>query len=129
MISLLRSVGRKSLALLAVLIVGLLPAAVQAENIIIKNTTSAQVSVQVAVIVRGRAGITIVPIWNKPLAAGQSTPAVAAAGNKLITIVDPAAKPLLQQGVPGAAQDQYWDIVAGPNGRMGLSPGTPPKSP
>jgi hypothetical protein len=128
MISLQCSLGQKSLALLAVLIVCLLPAAVRAENIIIKNATSAQLVVTVSYAARGQ----IVPGQPNPLAPGAATPGISVPGNKIIMIANAAApaRPICPPIViPAAMQDQYLDIVVSPNGKVGVVPGTPPKAP
>jgi hypothetical protein len=111
MISLLCSLGWKSRTLLAVLIVCLLPAALHAETITIKNSTDDPVVVQTAYIVKGR----VFAGQSYTLKPGDTTPGIMLPGNKLFTIVD-AAKPnvvLGRQGVPGGNMNLDFELVPG----------------
>ena len=84
MISLLSSLGRKSLALPAVLIVWLLPTAVWAETITIKNMTPGIVKVLPACQVRGQV-MPARPFFLKP---GDTSPGIVFPATSYIEIRD-----------------------------------------
>src|ERR1700704_1375987 len=130
MISLLRRLGRKSLALPAGLIVCLLPAALHAETITIKNGTAVVVIVQ-ATSIDGKNKFHRDP-------PAKVTPGNSAAtmlpGNKQITIVDPGNPNtiLFQQVIPAGTEDLYFKLVIEgkpPNQKMALEQVQAPKKP
>ena len=117
MISLLSSLGRKSLALPAVLIVWLLPTAVWAETITIKNSTPGVVIVRPACQVRGQVRAAR-PFQLKP---GDTSPGIVLPGTKFIEIRDAMVptRILARIGIDPSTEDQAYEIVMGTdrNGR------------
>ena len=117
MISLLSSLGWKSLALPAVLIVWLLPTAVWAETITITNTTPGAVIVRPACQVRGQ----VVPARPFQLKAGDTSPGIVLPGTKYIEIRDAAVptRILARIGIDPSTEDGAYEIVMGTdrNGR------------
>ena len=117
MISLLSSLGRKSLALPAVLIVWLLPTAVWAETITITNKTPGVVIVRPACQVRGQVRVAR-PFQLKP---GDTSPGIVLPGTKYIEIRDAMVptRILAQIGIDPSTEDGAYEIVMGtaPNGR------------
>jgi hypothetical protein len=130
MISHLRRLGRTSLALPAALIVCLLPAAVRAETVNIKNGTPLVVTVETTSVV----GKTFYRDAPAKLAPGDST-ATTLPGDKRITITDPGNpnKPLCQKIVRAGTEDLYFEIVIvgkGSNARVVVEQvPAPPKKP
>ena len=131
MISHLCSLVRKSLALLAVLIVCLLPAVVAAETVNIKNCTAIPVVVIVTAVEAPGAPLQRdAPANLKP---NEKTFTVLK-GKKLIEIRDPAAppgaRPLCQLPLPAGTEDVWLEIVMerkGPNTIFKVIPVPPPK--
>lgn len=115
MISLLCSLGRLSLALLAALIVGLLPSTVRAEAIAIKNSAPATVRVEPACQVRNQ----VRPARPFLLKAGDTSPGIVLPGNKFITIRDASNHILGQIVIEAGTEDQTYEIVmgTGPTGK------------
>jgi hypothetical protein len=113
MISLLSNLGRKSLALPAVLIVWLLPVTVWAETITIKNTTAGPVLVQPACLVRGQ----VVPARPIPLKAGDTSPGIVLPGNKIIVIRDTQNRVVAQIPIPSGTDDLEVVMGTAPNGK------------
>jgi hypothetical protein len=113
MISLLSNLGRKSLALPAVLIVWLLPVTVWAETITIKNTTAGPVVVQPACLVRGQ----VVPARPIPLKAGDTSPGIVLPGNKIIVIRDTQNRVVAQIPIPSGTDDLEVVMGTAPNGK------------
>lgn len=112
MISLLCSLSRKSRTLLAVLIVCLLPAVLQAETIVITNKLPIVVKVQTTVVVQGR--VAVGPTYT--LKPGDSTPGIVLPGSKNFAAFDPNMpnKPLgILSGVSGN-MDIGLEIVPAP---------------
>src|SRR5690242_20725661 len=126
MISLLSKLGRKSLALLVVLIVCALPAAASAETIYIENATGGQYVVHVSAVSKGM--VTRDP--PSPLKPGESATTMLP-GNKLITITDAGApaKPPYSLAVPSGTVDLYFQIEANAKGQVKLKQVPPPKKP
>jgi hypothetical protein len=131
MISHLRRLGHTSLALPAALILCLLPAAVRAETINLKNGTPLVVVVQASAVSPSTGRVQ----RDAPskLAPGD-TATTMLPGNKVITIVDPANpnKPLCQKGIASGTEDLYFEIVIvgkGANARVTLEQVPAPKKP
>jgi hypothetical protein len=112
MISLLCSLSRKSRTLLAVLIVCLVPAALQAETIIITNKLPIVVKVQTTYVVQGR--VAVGPTYT--LKPGDATPGIVLPGVKNFAVFDPNMPPRplgIQSNVAGN-MDISLDIVPAP---------------
>jgi hypothetical protein len=112
MISLLCSLGRKSLPLLAVLIVGLLPAASQAQAIKINNAMNVPLVVQV-IYTNGRQVQPQPPSTLKP---GDTTPAIMPPpGVQVLVRIFDANGAVLNPGVavPPANANQNFSLAPG----------------
>jgi hypothetical protein len=106
------SLGRMGLRLPAVLILALLPAAVNAETIIIQNTTPIPIVIQASSIV-GKQVNRAAPAMLNP---NDATPGIQMPGNKVITIYDAKTpnKVLYQGVIPAGNQDLNLGIVVDP---------------
>jgi hypothetical protein len=114
MISLLCSLGRKSLALLAVLIVCLLPAAVRAESIKLTNTSTLPIVIEPV----SSAGGTVYPGKPFGLNPGAKSAGIMLPGDKVIILRDKSGTRILQKiPVPASTEDQDYDIVLGADAR------------
>ena len=126
MIGNLSKMGNVSPALVAVLIVGALPAAAAAETLTFRNNTNGPVVVQAACVVKG------VLRRDRPhlLNPGDVTPGIQMPGNKTITVYD-AKNPnvvIYQGAIAGGPADQAFSIA--PDGAGGvkvdrMAPGGP----
>jgi hypothetical protein len=123
------NLGKIGAALVAVLVVGMVPAGAHAEALVFRNETNGPIIVQAACVVRGvlRRGR---PILLKP---GDATPGIVMPGNKLITVYD-GTNPnhvVFQGTVPGGPADQLFGVGLDPTtpGAAMLNLKTPPAGP
>jgi hypothetical protein len=95
--------------LLAVLVLCLLPGAGPAESLYFQNKCDAPVVLQATSVFRGA-------VWRgRPclLKPGDTTPAIAMPGNKIITVLDPKVpnRVLFQGAIPAGVMDLRFNIV------------------
>jgi hypothetical protein len=124
MISHCCGLGRFRPRLLAVLILGLLPGVGSAESLSFQNKCDAPVVLQATSVFRG-------VVWRgRPylLKPGDSTPAIALPGNKIITVLDPKVpnRVLFQGAIPAGPTDLYFHIVPDPSPPRVRMQRTPP---
>jgi len=108
MISLQRSLGRNSLALLAVLIVCLLPAMLQAQTIKLINTSTVPIGVEPTSsdgprVYQGK------PFLLKP---GDKSAGIMLPGMKVVNLRDPMTRRVVGQlPIPAGTEDQDYDLI------------------
>lgn len=126
MISILCSLGRKSLPLLAVLIVCLLPAVLQAQTITIKNATPGAVIVTTTYLIPGRPPQVKSgrPIALNPGATTVITPLAAQVRITILDAAQPNGKPLGGKDVVMGTTEITLEIVpsADPKWKVALQP-------
>jgi len=101
--------GRCRPRLLAVLVLCLLPGAISAESLYFQNKCDAPVVLQATSVFRGA-------VWRgRPclLKPGDTTPAIAMPGNKIVTVLDPRVpnRVLFQGAIPAGVIDLSFRIV------------------
>jgi hypothetical protein len=112
------NLGRIGAGLMAVLMVGVLPAAAHAEALIFRNQTNGPIIVQAACVIKG------VLRRDRPylVQPGGATPGVVMPGNKLITIYD-GQNPnvvIFKGTIPGGPADALFDVSPDPAGGVKL---------
>jgi hypothetical protein len=116
----LGNLGKIATGLLAVLVVGLLPAGGRAEALLFRNDTKGPIIVQAACVVRG------VLRRDRPylLKPGDSTPGIKMPGNKVITVYDGLRpnKVIFKGAIPGGPTDQAFTVDPDPTGGVKLEP-------